>query len=130
MTIASESSCALAKSFRALPPDWSKLLTLKYIIMDEFQLFKTELGASLKVLEVLGKENFKERIELWVETKNEEVWVTISNGKKYFDMNVFLGKNLILGFDMKEVTKEQVIQFCSRKVFDKLERLSIRVISE
>ena len=97
--------------------------------MDEFQLFKTELGASLKALEVLGKENFKERIELWVETKNEEVWVTISKGQKYFDMNVFLGKNLILGFDMKEVTKEQVIQFCSRKVFDKLERLSIRVIS-
>lgn len=98
--------------------------------MNEFQSFKTELGASLKALEVLGKENFKERIELWVETKNEEVWVTISNGQKYFDMNVFLGKNLILGFDMKEVTKEQVIQFCSRKVFDKLERLSIRVISE
>ena len=98
--------------------------------MNEFQSFKTELGASLKALEVLSKENFKERIELWVETKNEEVWVTISNGKKYFDMNVFLGKNLILGFDMKEVTKEQVIQFCSRKVFDKLERLSIRVISE
>lgn len=98
--------------------------------MNEFQSFKTELGASLKALEVLGKENFKERIELWVETKNEEVWVTISKGQKYFDMNVFLGKNLILGFDMKEVTKEQVIQFCSRKVFDKLERLSIRVISE
>ena len=98
--------------------------------MNEFQSFKTELGASLKALEVLSKENFKERIELWVETKNEEVWVTISNGKKYFDMNVFLGKNLILGFDMKEVTKEQVIQFCSRKIFDKLERLSIRVISE
>ena len=98
--------------------------------MDEFQSFKTELGASLKALEVLSKENFKERIELWVETKNEEVWVTISKGQKYFDMNVFLGKNLILGFDMKEVTKEQVIQFCSRKVFDKLERLSIRVISE
>ena len=98
--------------------------------MNEFQSFKTELGASLKALEVLGKENFKERIELWVETKNEEVWVTISNGQKYFDMNVFLGKNLILGFDMKEVTKEQVIQFCSRKVFDKLERISIRVISE
>ena len=98
--------------------------------MSEFQLFKTELGASLKALEVLSKENFKERIELWVETKNEEVWVTISKGQKYFDMNVFLGKNLILGFDMKEVTKEQVIQFCSRKVFDKLERLSIRVISE
>lgn len=97
--------------------------------MNEFQSFKTELGASLKALEVLGKENFKERIELWVETKNEEVWVTISKGQKYFDMNVFLGKNLILGFDMKEVTKEQVIQFCSRKVFDKLERLSIRVIS-
>ena len=98
--------------------------------MNEFQSFKTELGASLKALEILGKENFKERIELWVETKNEEVWVTISKGQKYFDMNVFLGKNLILGFDMKEVTKEQVIQFCSRKVFDKLERLSIRVISE
>lgn len=98
--------------------------------MNEFQSFKTELGASLKALEVLSKENFKERIELWVETKNEEVWVTISKGQKYFDMNVFLGKNLILGFDMKEVTKEQVIQFCSRKVFDKLERLSIRVISE
>ena len=98
--------------------------------MNEFQSFKTELGASLKALEVLGKENFKERIELWVETKNEEVWVTISKGQKYFDMNVFLGKNLVLGFDMKEVTKEQVIQFCSRKVFDKLERLSIRVISE
>lgn len=98
--------------------------------MSEFQLFKTELGASLKALEVLSKENFKERIELWVETKNEEVWVTISKGQKYFDMNVFLGKNLVLGFDMKEVTKEQVIQFCSRKVFDKLERLSIRVISE
>ena len=98
--------------------------------MSEFQLFKTELGASLKALEVLSKENFKERIELWVETKNEEVWVTISKGQKYFDMNVFLGKNLILGFDMKEVTKEQVIQFCSRKVFYKLERLSIRVISE
>ena len=98
--------------------------------MNEFQSFKTELGASLKALEVLGKENFKERIELWVETKNEEVWVTISKGQKYFDMNVFLGKNLILGFDMKEVTKEQVIQFCSRKVFDNLERLSIRVISE
>ena len=98
--------------------------------MNEFQSFKTELGASLKALEVLGKENFKERIELWVETKNEEVWVTISKGQKYFDMNVFLGKNLILGFDMKEVTKEQVIQFCSRKVFYKLERLSIRVISE
>ena len=98
--------------------------------MSELQLFKTELGASLKALEVLSKENFKERIELWVETKNEEVWVTISKGQKYFDMNVFLGKNLILGFDMKEVTKEQVIQFCSRKVFDKLERLSIRVISE
>ena len=97
--------------------------------MNEFQSFKTELGASLKALEILGKENFKERIELWVETKNEEVWVTISKGQKYFDMNVFLGKNLILGFDMKEVTKEQVIQFCSRKVFDKLERLSIRVIS-
>ena len=98
--------------------------------MNEFQSLKTELGASLKALEVLGKENFKERIELWVETKNEEVWVTISKGREYFDMNVFLGKNLILGFDMKEVTKEQVIQFCSRKVFDKLERLSIRVISE
>ena len=98
--------------------------------MNEFQSFKTELGASLKALEVLSKENFKERIELWVETKNEEAWVTISKGQKYFDMNVFLGKNLILGFDMKEVTKEQVIQFCSRKVFDKLERLSIRVISE
>ena len=98
--------------------------------MNEFQSFKTELGASLKALEILGKENFKERIELWVETKNEEVWVTISKGQKYFDMNVFLGKDLILGFDMKEVTKEQVIQFCSRKVFDKLERLSIRVISE
>ena len=98
--------------------------------MNEFQSFKTELGASLKALEVLSKENFKERIELWVETKNEEVWVTISKGQKYFDMNVFLGKDLILGFDMKEVTKEQVIQFCSRKVFDKLERLSIRVISE
>ena len=98
--------------------------------MSEFQLFKTELGASLKALEVLSKENFKERIELWVETKNEEVWVSISKGQKYFDMNVFLGKNLVLGFDMKEVTKEQVIQFCSRKVFDKLERLSIRVISE
>ena len=98
--------------------------------MNEFQSFKTELGASLKALEILGKENFKERIELWVETKNEEVWVTISKGQKYFDMNVFLGKNLVLGFDMKEVTKEQVIQFCSRKVFDKLERLSIRVISE
>ena len=98
--------------------------------MNEFQSCKTELGARLKALEVLGKENFKERIELWVETKNEEVWVTISNGQKYFDMNVFLGKNLILGFDMKEVTKEQVIQFCSRKVFDKLERISIRVISE
>lgn len=98
--------------------------------MSEFQLFKTELGASLKALEVLSKENFKERIELWVETKDEEVWVTISKGQKYFDMNVFLGKNLVLGFDMKEVTKEQVIQFCSRKVFDKLERLSIRVISE
>ena len=98
--------------------------------MNEFQSFKTELGASLKALEILSKENFKERIELWVETKNEEVWVTISKGQKYFDMNVFLGKNLILGFDMKEVTKEQVIQFCSRKVFDKLERLSIRVISE
>ena len=98
--------------------------------MNEFQSFKTELGASLKALEVLSKENFKERIELWIETKNEEVWVTISKGQKYFDMNVFLGKNLILGFDMKEVTKEQVIQFCSRKVFDKLERLSIRVISE
>lgn len=98
--------------------------------MNEFQSFKTELGASLKALEILGKENFKERIELWVETKNEEVWVTISKGQKYFDMNVFLGKNLILGFDMKEVTKEQVIQFCSRKVFYKLERLSIRVISE
>ena len=97
--------------------------------MNEFQSFKTELGASLKALEILSKENFKERIELWVETKNEEVWVTISKGQKYFDMNVFLGKNLILGFDMKEVTKEQVIQFCSRKVFDKLERLSIRVIS-
>ncbi len=98
--------------------------------MNEFQSFKTELGASLKALEVLSKENFKERIELWVETKNEEVWVTISKGQKYFDMNVFLGKDLILGFDMEEVTKEQVIQFCSRKVFDKLERLSIRVISE
>ena len=98
--------------------------------MNEFQSFKTELGASLKALEILGKENFKERIELWVETKNEEVWVTISKGQKYFDMNVFLGKNLILGFDMKEVTKEQVIQFCSRKVFDNLKRLSIRVISE
>ena len=98
--------------------------------MNEFQSFKTELGASLKALEILSKENFKERIELWVETKNEEVWVTISKGQKYFDMNVFLGKNLILGFDMKEVTKEQIIQFCSRKVFDKLERLSIRVISE
>ena len=98
--------------------------------MNEFQSFKTELGASLKALEVLSKENFKERIELWVETKNEEVWVTISKGQKYFDMNVFLGKNLILGFDMKEVTKEQVIQFCSRKVFNQLERLSIRVISE
>lgn len=98
--------------------------------MDEFQSFKTELGASLKALEVLSKENFKERIELWVETDNEEVWVTISKGQENFDMNVFLGKNLILGFDMKKVTKEQVIQFCSRKVFDKLERLSIRVISE
>ena len=98
--------------------------------MNEFQSFKTELGASLKALEVLSKENFKERIELWVETKNEEVWVTISKGQKYFDMNVFLGKDLILGFDMNEVTKEQIIQFCSRKVFDKLERLSIRVISE
>ena len=130
MTIASESSCALAKSFRALPPDWNKLLTLKCIIMNEFQSFKTELGASLKALEVLGKENFKERIELWVETKNEEVWVTISKGQKYFDMNVFLGKNLTLGFDMNDATKEQIIQFCSRKVFDKLERLSIRVISE
>lgn len=98
--------------------------------MNEFQSFKTELGASLKALEVLSKENFKERIELWVETKNEEVWVIISKGQKYFDMNVFLGENLILGFDMNEVTKEQVIQFCSRKVFDNLERLSIRVISE
>ena len=98
--------------------------------MDEFQLFKTELGASLKALEVLSKENFKERIELWVETNNEEVWVTISKGQENFDMNVFLGENLILGFDMNEVTKEQVIQFCSRKVFDNLERLSIRVISE
>lgn len=98
--------------------------------MDEFQLFKTELGASLKALEVLSKENFKERIELWVETKNEEVWVTIGKGREYFDMNVFLGKELTLGFDMKEVTKEQVIQFCSRKVFNQLERLSIRVISE
>ena len=98
--------------------------------MNEFQSFKTELGASLKALEILSKENFKERIELWVETKNEEVWVTISKGQKYFDMNVFLGKELTLGFDMKEVTKEQVIQFCSRKVFNQLERLSIRVISE
>ena len=98
--------------------------------MDEFQLFKTELGASLKALEVLSKENFKERIELWVETNNEEVWVTISKGQENFDMNVFLGENLILGFDMNEVTKEQVIQFCSRKVFNQLERLSIRVISE
>lgn len=32
--------------------------------MNEFQSFKTELGASLKALEVLSKENFKERIEL------------------------------------------------------------------
>lgn len=56
--------------------------------------------------------------------------MTISKGQKYFDMNVFLGKNLTLGFDMNDATKEQIIQFCSRKVFDKLERLSIRVISE
>ena len=49
--------------------------------MNEFQSFKTELGASLKALEVLSKENFKERIELWVETDNEEVWVTISKGQ-------------------------------------------------
>ena len=48
--------------------------------MNEFQSFKNELGASIKDLEILGKENFKERIELWVETKNEEVWVTISKG--------------------------------------------------
>ena len=64
--------------------------------MDEFQSFKTELGASLKALEVLSKENFKERIELWVETNNEEVWVTISKGQENFDMNVFLGKDLTL----------------------------------
>ena len=98
--------------------------------MNEFQSFKTEFGASLKALEILSKENFKERIELWVETNNEEVWVTISKGKENFDMNVFLGENLTLGFDMGKVTKEQIIQFCSRKVFDSFKRLSIRVISE
>lgn len=98
--------------------------------MKESGIFKKELNASLEAILILGKANFKERIELWLETHNDEMFVKISEGKRGFNITMEMGDDGFIAFELNNITKDNVIEFCSHKICKTLERMSIRVISD
>lgn len=97
--------------------------------MEEKEKFQKELSASLDALIILGKANFKERIELWLETHDDEIFLRVIEGERGFNIDVEMGPDGSLAFEQYNITKENVIEFCSHKICYTLERMAIRIIS-
>ena len=98
--------------------------------MEEKEIFQKELSASLDALIILGKANFKERIELWLETHDDEIFLRVLERERGFNITMEIGDDGFIAFELNNITKDNVIEFCSHKICDTLERMAIRIISE
>ena len=98
--------------------------------MEEKEKFQKELSTSLDALIILGKANFKERIELWLETEGDEIFLKVLVSERGFNITMEIGDDGFIAFELNNITKDNVIEFCSHKICDTLERMSIKVISD